>query len=70
MENVLNVGVVGCGYWGPNLIRNFNALPESSVKMVCDKDHERLDHVKGLYPDVDTTSDFDGFINNPNDWIM
>ena len=36
MQKNLKVGVVGCGYWGPNLIRNFNSLPDCTLKLVCD----------------------------------
>jgi predicted dehydrogenase len=55
----LKVGVVGCGYWGPNLIRNFNALSDCDVKLICDTDVDRLSHLKSLYPVVDTTTSFD-----------
>ena len=61
---MLNVAVVGCGYWGPNLIRNFNSLSECKVKLVCDIDPERLAHMKTLYPEVQGTSEFDDLINN------
>ncbi len=53
MSNPLNIAVVGCGYWGPNLIRNFNALPDCRVRYVCDKDQKRLAHMKQLYPSVE-----------------
>ena len=62
MNSVLNVGIVGCGYWGPNLIRNFRALPGCRVKYVCDRDENRLRHVKSLYPEVDTTPRFEDLI--------
>ena len=52
------IAVVGCGYWGPNLLRNFRSLPGVKVGIVCDKSRERLDHVGKLYPEVDKTTDF------------
>jgi predicted dehydrogenase len=58
MDRKIAVAVVGCGYWGPNLIRNFNALPECKVRYVCDKDEKRLAHMKQLYPSVEPTKDF------------
>ena len=58
MDREIAVAVVGCGYWGPNLIRNFNALPECKVRYVCDKDKKRLAHMKQLYPSVEPTEDF------------
>ena len=59
MEKILNVGVAGCGYWGPNLIRNFSSLPTCRVKQVCDTDEGRLQHMKKLYPSVATTKAFE-----------
>src|SRR4030066_2579312 len=64
MENVLNIGVVGCGYWGPNLIRNFSSLPECRVKQVCDTDESRLAHMKKLYPLVGTTTEFEDLVKD------
>lgn len=56
MSNV-KVGVIGAGYWGPNLIRNFHEIPEADLCLVCDKRQERLDHIQKLYPYVQTTRD-------------
>ncbi len=64
MSKPLNVAVVGCGYWGPNLIRNFSALPECNVRYVCDKDEKRLAHMKQLYPSVETTKDFEKIVGD------
>ena len=50
MLNSINIGVIGCGYWGPNLIRNFRSLPECRVMRVCDVEQDRLAHMKKLYP--------------------
>ena len=59
-----NIAVVGCGYWGPNLIRNLNSLSDCNLKSVCDTDAGRLSHMKGLYPGVETTSDFDDLVKD------
>jgi predicted dehydrogenase len=61
---MLNVAVVGCGYWGPNLIRNLYSLPKCKVKLVCDVDKKRLAHVGTLYPGVQTTCEFDHLVSN------
>lgn len=61
---MLNVAVVGCGYWGPNLIRNLYFLPECKVKLVCDVDKKRLAHIRTLYPGVQTTSEFDNLVSD------
>lgn len=55
---MLRVGVVGCGYWGPNLIRNFNQLRDSEVIACADLAEGRLAHMKSLYPQVKTTRDY------------
>jgi len=64
MKDVINIAVVGCGYWGPNLIRNFRQLPHCSVTHVCDLNQTRLSHMKRLYPEVSTTTDFDKLIDD------
>jgi len=61
---MVNIAVIGCGYWGPNLIRNFNSLSDCKVKMVCDVKADRLGHIKNLYPEVKTTSKFDDIISD------
>lgn len=61
---MLNFGVVGCGYWGPNLIRNLSSLSECSVKLICDVNADRLAHMKELYPDAETTSEFECLLGN------
>lgn len=63
MSKQVKVGVVGCGYWGPNLIRNFRSLPDCKLKLVCDLDQGRLQHMRSLYPEVETTSDFAHMLN-------
>jgi len=62
MEHI-KVGIVGCGYWGPNLIRNFRSLNKCRVKLMCDTNTERLRHMKSLYPDVEGHVDFSHMLN-------
>ena len=62
----VNVAVIGCGYWGPNLIRNFRLIDRCNVNSVCDLDKNRLAHMRKLYPDVATTTDFNQVIENPD----
>jgi predicted dehydrogenase len=63
MQKQLKVGVVGCGYWGPNLIRNFSTLPDCELRLMCDLNNERLKHMKSLYPAVEAHQDFDHMLN-------
>jgi predicted dehydrogenase len=59
----VKVGVVGCGYWGPNLVRNFRSLPECHLKMMCDLSQERLKHLTNLYPDVKPERNYEHMLN-------
>lgn len=60
-----SIAVVGCGYWGPNLARNFNSLDGSRVALLCDLDQARLSHMEKLYPGVESTTAFDEVIESP-----
>ncbi len=62
---MLKVGVVGCGYWGPNLIRNFSNLKASKVVACSDLKEDRLNHMRQLYPQLRTTTDFREILNDP-----
>jgi predicted dehydrogenase len=62
MKGPLRVGVVGCGYWGPNLVRNFRKISNCTVRAICDVNLERLAHLQSLYPDVETVTDFEHFL--------
>ena len=62
----IGIGVVGCGYWGPNLIRNFRILPECQVRAMCDLSNERLDHLGNLYPEVECFTDFQALLSCDN----
>ncbi len=55
----MKIAVVGCGYWGPNLIRNFAQLPGCQMSICCDLDQRRLAWVSRRYPSVRTTRDID-----------
>jgi predicted dehydrogenase len=54
---MINVGIIGCGYWGVNYIRVFNELVDSQVTKACDKRAERLSFVRRRYPTVEVTND-------------
>ena len=62
----MRVGVIGCGYWGPNLIRNFNGLPDAEVVTIADLDQDRLDKVGLLYPSTKKTTDHREIIDDPS----
>jgi predicted dehydrogenase len=60
----VQIGIVGSGYWGPNLIRNFSEIPECNLRMVCDLRPERLDHIRIKYPEVNTCRDYREMLNS------
>src|SRR5689334_13707974 len=60
---MLKIGIIGYGYWGPNLVRNFNNAPGCTVHSVSDFRSERLEQVKKMYPGIETTV-------SPDDLIM
>ena len=63
MKNPINVGVVGCGYWGPNLIRNLHQTGAGHLKLVCDASEPRLAHMRKLYPEVEGTPHFERMLD-------
>jgi predicted dehydrogenase len=63
MKQSIVVGVVGCGYWGPNLVRNFKGLSNCNLRAMCDTSEVRLKHMRSLYSDVDGVTDFDHLLN-------
>jgi predicted dehydrogenase len=64
MPKLIKVGVVGCGYWGPNLVRNFRSLPDCHLKVMCDLSQERLKHLTALYPEVQGETSYEQMLTN------
>jgi predicted dehydrogenase len=63
---MLRVGVIGYGYWGPNLVRNFMACAGSEVVAVCDLIEDRLLPLRKLYPNLKTTNNCVRVIEDPS----
>jgi predicted dehydrogenase len=61
----VRVAIVGCGYWGQNLIRNFSELPEVEVTAVCDFNLSALARTKRRYPAVELKQDFQQVVADP-----
>jgi predicted dehydrogenase len=55
---MINIGIIGYGYWGPNLVRNFAETPGASVAAVADLDTKKLELVQRRFPAVKTTTNF------------
>lgn len=63
---MINIGIIGYGYWGPNLVRNFAELSRATVAAVCDLDTKKLELVQRRYPAVKTTTDFQDLLKDPS----
>ena len=63
--NAVKFGVIGYGYWGPNVVRNIDQLEETAVVAVCDKSAAARKRASKLYPQVDITSDPAELIKSP-----
>ena len=60
------VGVIGCGYWGPNLLRNFAETEAAELRWICDADEPRLAAMGRRYPAAQTTTDYQKLLSDPN----
>jgi predicted dehydrogenase len=63
-ETKVKVALVGCGYWGPNLARNFHQLPDVELVACCDLDPGNLQRMEALYP-ARSTTDLDAILSDP-----
>ncbi len=61
---MINVGLIGFGYWGPNLARNFNFNPDLQLAAVCDFSSDRLQAAAQHYPQLNLYKNLDDFFND------
>ena len=54
---MIRVGVLGYGYWGPNIVRNFHAQEQAEVVLVCDKSLKAGERLRRVYPTIPFTTD-------------
>ena len=64
--HTVRVGVIGYGYWGPNIVRNLHAIANCEVVSVCDKNPAALKRAQRAYPGVHLTSDFAEVLRSPD----
>jgi predicted dehydrogenase len=62
----VRVGVVGLGYWGPNLARNFDRLPGAELRWICDTSDEARERWAASFPSARVTGSFDELISDPD----
>lgn len=63
---MIGVGVIGYGYWGPNLVRNFHEAPGARVMCVCDMDEDRVAAAAARFPGVRMVRDFQALLDDPS----
>ena len=64
-KNLLKVGVIGYGYWGPNVVRNFHLQEHSTVVAVCDQSAKAIQRAKSAYPSLEVTTESAQLLNSP-----
>ena len=62
---MIKVGVIGYGYWGPNIVRNLQGLDTSRVVAICDQNEKSLKRAQQAYPDMHVTTDASELLNSP-----
>lgn len=62
---MIHVGMVGVGYWGPNLARTFHGLPGARLQKIADRDPRAVERLSRLYPDVEVTQDTPSVLGDP-----
>ncbi len=67
---MIRVLVVGCGYWGPNLVRNLVHCPHTTAAAVCDRDPRRLEQMRRLFPWVQAYAELDQALDAPIDAVV
>ncbi|MBF0385065.1 MAG: Gfo/Idh/MocA family oxidoreductase [Candidatus Omnitrophica bacterium] len=67
---MINIGLAGCGYWGPNLLRNFSICPNCKVKAVADIDDKNLKYVTDKYPKIITTNSYKELLKSGIDAVV
>jgi len=61
---MINVGIIGYGYWGPNVARNFNAIEKANLISICDRDEKRLQLAQAHFPFIKTYSRAEDLIDS------
>lgn len=64
--HTVRVAIVGCGYWGQNLVRNFWELDEIELSTVCDANRSSLERIRRRFPTIQGVHDFLAVLSNPN----
>ena len=60
----IQIGVIGYGYWGPNIVRNFFQNENTEIRYVADLDTKRMEALKKIYPQIKSTSNYKDILND------
>jgi predicted dehydrogenase len=63
---MIKVAQIGCGYWGPNLLRNFNSIKSCAVVAVIEPKEERQDFLKQKFPHIDISDNISAVFSSPD----
>src|SRR3712207_8021504 len=66
MNKPVTVGVIGCGYWGPNLLRSLSENEAARLRWMCDLDPKRLEVLGRRYPSAEATRDYKRLLSDPH----
>ena len=62
---MIRIAVIGLGYWGPNLVRNFHAVAGENLRICCDRDAARARAIARTYPTIEVVTDPEAVFGNP-----
>jgi predicted dehydrogenase len=65
-DSMIRIGIVGFGYWGPNIARNFNSIEGCRIVRICDSGEESRNRAQKTYPGVEVTSDLRALVQAPD----
>lgn len=67
---MIKIGIIGCGYWGPQHARNFHDISETDLRWISDLRPDRLQHMQSLYPQVRVTTDYRKVLDSDVDGVV
>src|SRR5271169_4908721 len=62
---MIKIGIIGYGYWGPNIVRNFSSTEGSTVLSICDSDQTALYRARKAHPNIPVTRDWNDILSSP-----
>ncbi len=62
---MIRIGIIGFGYWGPNIVRNFQGTPGASVRLICDLNPRSLERARKAFPHIEATAHVQDVLTSP-----